>query len=87
MDKQADQIPSFVTLQQAAKLLNLPTDIIQRIARSHSGRPLAYPKKRTHQNDCTIPLSGSAGVHHSSPVIRPTKKPVTERSPLGLAAR
>jgi len=60
MDKQADQIPSFVTLQQAVKLLNLPADIIQRmihpqrVARSHSGRPLAYPKKRSHQNDCTI---------------------------------
>jgi excisionase family DNA binding protein len=31
MDKQADQIPSFVTLQQAVKLLNLPADIIQRM--------------------------------------------------------
>jgi excisionase family DNA binding protein len=25
MEKQADPIPSFLTLQQAAKLLNLPT--------------------------------------------------------------
>jgi len=31
MEKQADLMPSFVTLQQAAKLLNLPAHTVQRM--------------------------------------------------------
>jgi len=31
MEKQADPMPSFVTLQQAAKLLNLPAHQVQRM--------------------------------------------------------
>jgi excisionase family DNA binding protein len=34
MEKQADPMPSFVTLQQAARLLNLPGDRILKMIHS-----------------------------------------------------